>query len=264
MLHFLSIDIIYNHSHVVIQYLPRIAALTLRMTCSFHYTVAVREISLQCTRYPLLVMLKTSCLCRSSDLVRYCTCFRSIIPLVRDLNLFRELLGLLLCLRAKLLGLVDDGVGAFLGLLCGLAELALDGGNAILCLELKSLLTATHAAEQLAFQSRRTRAEVQAYKDILGVYVLPVLDVTVTLGSLCAEVDHVASEEEVVSGLHGHGVAHEGSAVTDKSCGHGTRDTVVETFISFAIQYGFFVRNPTHAQPSEVVKHTSRGLSGCP
>jgi hypothetical protein len=66
--------------------------------------------------------------------------------LVRDL--FRELLGLLLGLGTELLGLVDNGVGAFLGLLCGLTELALDGGNAILCLELESLLTATHAVKQ--------------------------------------------------------------------------------------------------------------------
>ena len=66
--------------------------------------------------------------------------------LILDLgDLFRELLGLLLSLSTELLGLVDDGVGALLGLFCGLAELALDGGKAVLCLELESLLAATHA-----------------------------------------------------------------------------------------------------------------------
>jgi hypothetical protein len=65
-------------------------------------------------------------------------------------------------------------------------------------------------------------------------YVLPVLDVTVTLGCLSTKVDHVASEEEVVPRLDSHGVAHESSAVTDKSSGHGTGDTVVETTVSLA------------------------------
>lgn len=60
-------------------------------------------------------------------------------------DLFRELLSLLLGLSTKLLGLVDDGVGALLGLLGGLAELAFDSGNTVLCLELESLLAATHA-----------------------------------------------------------------------------------------------------------------------
>lgn len=65
------------------------------------------------------------------------------------------------------------------------------------------------------------------------------LDVAVTLGSLCAEVDQVASEEKVVPGLNSHGVAHEGGAVADKSGGHGTGDTVVEAFISFTVQCDF-------------------------
>lgn len=75
-----------------------------------------------------------------------------------------------------------------------------------------------------------------------GLYVLPVLNVAVTLGSLCAEVDQVASEEKVVPGLNGHGVAHESRAVTDKSGGHGTGDTVVETFVSFMVQRDSAVR----------------------
>ena len=69
--------------------------------------------------------------------------------------------------------------------------------------------------------------------DTKQVYVLPVLDVAVTLGSLCTKVDHVASEEKVVPGLNSHGVTHEGSAVADKSCGHGTGDTVVGILVSF-------------------------------
>jgi hypothetical protein len=61
-----------------------------------------------------------------------------------------------------------------------------------------------------------------------------VLDVTVALGCLSTEVDHVASKEKVVPRLDSHGVAHESSAVTDKSCGHRTGDTVVEVMVSLA------------------------------
>jgi len=68
------------------------------------------------------------------------------------------------------------------------------------------------------------------------VYVLPVLNVAVTLGSLCAEVDQVATEEEVVPRLHSHGIAHECAAVTDKSCGHGAGDTVIVILVSLPIQ----------------------------
>lgn len=66
----------------------------------------------------------------------------------------------------------------------------------------------------------------------MRVYVLPVLDVTVTLGCLCTEVDHVASEEKVVPRRDSHGVTHEGRAVTDKSCGHRAGDTVVDVLFS--------------------------------
>lgn len=155
--------------------------------------------------------------------------------LILDLgDLFRELLGLLLSLSTELLGLVDDGVGALLGLLCGLAELALDGGNAVLCLELESLLTAAHAVtvSAILLQSREPNSQLSADR----VYVLPVLNVAVTLGSLCAEVDQVASEEEVVPRLNGHGVTHECAAVTDESCGHGAGDTVVGILVSFTVQ----------------------------
>jgi hypothetical protein len=72
--------------------------------------------------------------------------------------------------------------------------------------------------------------------DVERGYVLPVLNVAVTLGSLCAEVDQVASEEEIVSRLNGHGVTHECAAVTDESCGHGAGDTVVGILVSFTVQ----------------------------
>lgn len=62
--------------------------------------------------------------------------------------------------------------------------------------------------------------------------VLPVVEVSVSLGSLCAKVDEVAAEEEVVHGGDGHGVAHECGRVTAESEGHGSRDTVVRVCIS--------------------------------
>lgn len=42
-----------------------------------------------------------------------------------------------------------------------------------------------------------------------GRHSLPVVEVSVCLGGLCAEVDEMATEEEVVLGGDGHGVAHE-------------------------------------------------------
>ena len=93
------------------------------------------------------------------------------------------------------------------------------------------------------------------------------LDVTVTLGCLSTEVDHVASEEKVVSRLDSHGVAHESSAVTDKSCGHRTGDTVVEVVVSLAFSSSL----PSTADKMRIcwhqrrdTEHTSRGLSVCP
>lgn len=77
------------------------------------------------------------------------------------------------------------------------------------------------------------------------VYVLPVLHVTVALGSLCAKVDQVATEEEVVPGSDGHGVAHEGGAVADKSGGHGAGNAVVEVLVSLAFSHG---RGPAQAR----------------
>jgi hypothetical protein len=51
----------------------------------------------------------------------------------------------------------------------------------------------------------------------------------------------VATEEEVVPRLNGHGVAHECAAVTDEGCGHGTGDTVVGILVSFTVQSDFLV-----------------------
>jgi len=99
------------------------------------------------------------------------------------------------------------------------------------------------------------------------VYVLPVLDVTVALGCLSTEVDHVASEEKVVPRLDSHGVAHESGAVTDKSCGHRTGNTVVEVVVSVAFNSSL----PGKADMMRIwwnwrkhAKRTSRGLSVCP
>lgn len=52
--------------------------------------------------------------------------------------------------------------------------------------------------------------------------VLPVVEVSVSLSDLCAKVDEMAAEEEVVNGGDGEGVAHEGGRVTAESEGHGS------------------------------------------
>lgn len=62
--------------------------------------------------------------------------------------------------------------------------------------------------------------------------VLPVIEVSVCLSSLCAKVDKVAAEEEVVYGGDGHGVAHECGRVTAESECHGSRDTVLHMSVS--------------------------------
>ena len=58
------------------------------------------------------------------------------------------------------------------------------------------------------------------------INILPVIKVSVSLGDLCAKVDEMAAEEEVVDGSDGEGVAHECGRVTAESEGHGSRDTV--------------------------------------
>jgi hypothetical protein len=60
--------------------------------------------------------------------------------------------------------------------------------------------------------------------------VLPVVKVSVSLSDLCAKVDEMAAEEEVVYGGDGEGVAHEGGRVTTESEGHGSRDTVSRVY----------------------------------
>lgn len=186
----------------------------------------------------------------------------SLVVFFRDL--FRELLGLLLCLRAELLGLVDGSVGALLDLVGGLAKLALGGGKTVLGLELESLLAATHAV--LLLVSGRCTPDIQI-RDMIRVYILPVLDVTVALGCLSTEVDHVASEKKVVPRLDSHSVAHESTAVTDKSGSHRAGDTVVEVMVSLAFSESLSSEADTmrrwwHCRKG--TKRTSRGLSGCP
>lgn len=55
--------------------------------------------------------------------------------------------------------------------------------------------------------------------------VLPVVQITVSLGSLGAEVGQVAGKEKVVLRCDGEGVAHESTSIDEKGSSHGTRDT---------------------------------------
>lgn len=59
-----------------------------------------------------------------------------------------------------------------------------------------------------------------------GSNVLPVGQVPVSLGSLSTKVGQMASEQEVVLGGDGEGVAHEGSSVDSQSGGHLAGDTM--------------------------------------
>lgn len=56
-------------------------------------------------------------------------------------------------------------------------------------------------------------------------YVLPMVDVSVTLHDLRRKVDGVAAEEEVILGLDGKSVAHEDGRVANESSSHTTGDT---------------------------------------
>lgn len=85
------------------------------------------------------------------------------------------------------------------------------------------------------------------------------LHVAVALGSLCAEVDHVATEKKVVSGRDGHGVAHESGAVADESGGHRARDTVVEVLVSLTLLSQL---NPAQAHPMEWICPRATYISG--
>ena len=59
-----------------------------------------------------------------------------------------------------------------------------------------------------------------------GWNILPVVEITESLGSLGAEVGQVACEEEVVLGGDSEGVAHEGGSVDNEGTGHGAGDAV--------------------------------------
>jgi hypothetical protein len=56
--------------------------------------------------------------------------------------------------------------------------------------------------------------------------ILPVVQITVSLGTLSGEVDGVAGEEKVVLRRDGEGVAHEGCGVDDQGAGHLAGDAV--------------------------------------
>lgn len=60
----------------------------------------------------------------------------------------------------------------------------------------------------------------------IGSNILPVVEISVSLGELGGEVDRMAGEEEVVSGRDGESVAHEGSRVDGQSTSHLSRDAV--------------------------------------
>lgn len=57
-----------------------------------------------------------------------------------------------------------------------------------------------------------------------GVYSLPVVDVSISLRALCAEIDSVTAKQEVVLGRHSHGISHEDRTVADQSHCHVPRD----------------------------------------
>lgn len=66
---------------------------------------------------------------------------------------------------------------------------------------------------------------------------LPVVQVAVALGHLGAEVEGVAGEEEVVLGLDGEGVAHEGGGVDGQGTGHLARDA--GDMLAVVVGFGF-------------------------
>jgi hypothetical protein len=56
-------------------------------------------------------------------------------------------------------------------------------------------------------------------------YVLPIVQVSVSLCQLRTKIDSVACEEKVVLGCDGHRVAHESGRVDDQGASHGSGDT---------------------------------------
>jgi hypothetical protein len=104
------------------------------------------------------------------------------------------------------LGLTLDLVSSSLGLVGNVRHL--------LCSLVSQLFTTEARKRVSALVHAATCAERE------GDNVLPVVEVSVSLSDLCAEVDEMATEEEVVYGSDGESVAHEGSRVTTESESH--------------------------------------------
>lgn len=69
--------------------------------------------------------------------------------------------------------------------------------------------------------------------------ILPVVQITVSLGTLSGEVDSVAGEEKIVGRGDGESIAREGSGVDNQGTGHLARDTVdVISALVYAYQGG--------------------------
>lgn len=105
----------------------------------------------------------------------------------------------------------------------------LGSGTALSGLLGELLLTATPAAKRrsISFCTQSllgTRTESEVKYPGRG-NILPVVQITVCLGSLSAKVGQVAGEKEVVLGGDSEGVAHEGSGVDNQGTGHGSGDT---------------------------------------
>lgn len=81
--------------------------------------------------------------------------------------------------------------------------------------------------------------------------LLPIVQIPVSLCALCAEVDDVAAEEEVVLRCDGHGISHEGRTVTNQGkchrSGDATTDQPATTKIELAYISGSFCVSMTAA-----------------
>lgn len=70
----------------------------------------------------------------------------------------------------------------------------------------------------------------------LDLHLLPVLQVPISLRTLCTKVDQVAAEEERVHWRHGEGVAHEGGGVDDEGTGHLAGDAIQKVSLANALK----------------------------
>lgn len=61
--------------------------------------------------------------------------------------------------------------------------------------------------------SNKKKKKKKSRKQVYVLYVLPIVDVPISLRQLRSEIDEMASEQEVVLGADGEGVAHECSGV---------------------------------------------------